>query len=113
MECEPLPNQWYRDLDTADQFQVVAVDEDGRAIEIQYLDGNIEEIDFDEWSERALDLIEPPEDWTASMDDVQRDDLGYSDTAMTSEDWVSPRREQREIAEEPEDGEQAQGWEED
>jgi hypothetical protein len=108
MDYEPLPNRWYQDLDSHDQFQVIAVDESERVVEIQHLDGDLEEIDMDEWFERKLELIEPPEDWTASMDHIERDDLGYSETGMTNEDWVGPKREQREVVEEEEREEEEQ-----
>jgi hypothetical protein len=34
--------------------------------------------------------VEPPEDWTGPVDDVETDDLGYSETAMRHSDWREP-----------------------
>jgi hypothetical protein len=53
-------------------------------------DGDLEEMDFDEWHQQSIEAIEPPEDWTGPVDDVERDDLGYSETDMTPEDWAEP-----------------------
>lgn len=92
-EYEPIVNQWYRQLDKGFQFQVVAVDEEENTVEIQHFDGDLEEFDFDTWEEMELELIEPPEDWTGGMDDIERDDLGYSETEMREGDWSAPSRE--------------------
>jgi hypothetical protein len=35
-----------------------------------------------------LEQVEAPEDWTAPLDDVEIDDLGYSETDMTTGDWT-------------------------
>jgi hypothetical protein len=86
----PVVSQWYRHLDKGQQFQVTAIDEDEGAVDIQHFDGDVEELDLDSWREFDIEAIEPPEDWTGPMDDVERDDLGYSDTGMTGADWGRP-----------------------
>lgn len=87
IEQEPIVNQWYRHLDKGHRFQVTAIDEDGNTVEIQHFDGDVEELDLDEWYELEVEPIEPPEDWTGPVDDVERDDLGYTETDMTPMDW--------------------------
>jgi hypothetical protein len=47
---------------------VVAIDRDDSTIELQYFDGTIEELDFDEWREEEIVAASPPEDWTGSVD---------------------------------------------
>lgn len=120
-EYEPIANQWYRHLDKGFQFQVVAVDEDERIVEIQYFDGDLEQLDLDAWAEMDLELIQPPEDWTGSVDDVETDDLGYTETDMSERDWSKPLEERGEQAEqgwsteseeEEEEGESEEGEEE-
>ncbi len=71
-------------------FEVVALDPDEQTIEIQYFDGDVEELDFDTWDEMVLEAAEPPEDWTGAFDEIERDDLGYSDVAMRPENWAGP-----------------------
>ncbi|ALP51996.1 hypothetical protein Tel_01925 [Candidatus Tenderia electrophaga] len=68
-------------------FEVVALDPDEQSIDIQYFDGEVEELDFDTWEEMVLEEAQPPEDWTGAFDEIERDDLGYSDTAMRPENW--------------------------
>lgn len=59
---EPIVNQWYRHLDKGRQFQVTAIDDEEDTVEIQYFDGDVEEIDLDSWYELDIEPIEPPED---------------------------------------------------
>ncbi|MEK7207519.1 MAG: DUF6763 family protein [Pseudomonadota bacterium] len=96
---EPIVSQWYQHLDKGQQFYVTALDEESGTVEIQHFDGDVDEMDLDDW--RALDIepIAPPEDWTGPMDKVVRDDLGYSETDMTSEDWAEPLEEKARPAE--------------
>lgn len=79
-ELRPDLGGWYQDLETGKAFQIVSVDEEQDTINIQYANGDIGEYDFASWGETALTGIEAPEDWSAPFDDVETDDLGYSDT---------------------------------
>ncbi len=103
-EVDPIVGNWYRHLDKGQSFEVVAIDEDRGAVEIQHFDGDLEEISFEGWYQLEIDLSEPPEDWTGAMDDIVRDDLGYSETEMQGEDWSEPLEEVKQTwrsAEEP------------
>lgn len=40
-------------------------------------------IDAETWALLPLERVEPPEDVTAPVDDIETDDLGYSETGMT------------------------------
>ena len=86
----PEIGQWYARADKGEQFRVVGRDDQSRTIEIQSFDGDVDEIDAEIWSTLPLERIEAPEDWTAPMDDVETDDLGYSDTGMKPADWGQP-----------------------
>jgi hypothetical protein len=92
-EQDPIVQNWYQFLDKGQIFRVVAVDEDSGYIEIQHYDGDVEEIDMDVWDELDIELIEPPEDWTGPVDYVERDDMGYTETGMSREDWSGSLRE--------------------
>lgn len=91
---KPIINQWYRHLDKGEEFQVVAVDENERTVEIQHFDGDVEEIGLEDWRVLNIEPIEPPEDWTGPMDDIERDDLGYTETGVEDEDWSGLSREE-------------------
>lgn len=68
-EYDPVKGQWYQSLEDDETFQVLSVDEDAELIEIQYADGDIEEIDYDTWTEMDLEKTEEPEGWSGSEDE--------------------------------------------
>jgi len=63
-EYEPVVGQWYENIEENDSFRVLSVDEDAELIKIEYLDGDIEEIEADIWAEFDLDKIDQPEGWS-------------------------------------------------
>ena len=83
----PDIGQWYAHTDKGELFQVVGRDDESRNIEIQYVDGDVDEIDAETWAGLPIERVEPPEDVTVSLDDIETDDLGYSETDMTEADW--------------------------
>ena len=80
---------WYQEPG-GQPFEVVAMDIEDATIEIQYFDGEVEELDVDTWSDMQLLSVEPPEDWTGAFDEIESDDLGYSDAVMHPENWSGP-----------------------
>jgi hypothetical protein len=101
----PAITQWYRHLDKGHQFQVVALDDEAGTIEIQHFDGDLEEIDAESWHGLDIEAIQPPEDWTGPMDVAEKDDLGYTETEMSDEDWLRPLEERGEYPEQEEGAE--------
>jgi hypothetical protein len=93
MKINPIVGDWYRHLDKGQMFQVVAMDENDALIELQRFDADIEEVDLSFWHGMDLEVIEAPGDWTGPMDNIERDDLGYSETAMLGSDWGGPLQE--------------------
>ncbi len=83
-------DQWYQRQDKGEAFLVTGYDDKSRTIEIQTFDGDVDEIDEEVWSTLPLEFAEPPENWTGPVDDVEVDDLGYSETDMTEADWSVP-----------------------
>jgi hypothetical protein len=84
---QPVTGQWYRHLDKGQPFRVLSVEKDKDLIETQHFDGDLEEFDFTAWFAMDLEPAAEPEDWTGPIDDVETDDLGYSETAMSEPDW--------------------------
>ena len=84
----PVIGQWYRlpDADKGQIFQVIDIDDAEQSVEVQYFDGNIEELPTDAWHTRVFESCAAPEDWTGPYDNIRRDDLGYSDTDASSDD---------------------------
>jgi hypothetical protein len=77
-DYEPVVGQWYENLEEEESFRVLTVDEDSELVEIEYLDGDIEEMDIESWHEMDLERIEQPEGWSESDDEDEADD---------DEDW--------------------------
>jgi len=84
---KPTIGNWYR-IQGSDSFEVVAYDEDDGTLELQYFDGTVEEMDIEDWhaakESGSLEEVEPPEDWSGSVDiDPEEDDargtLGYGE----------------------------------
>ena len=76
-DADPIIGNWYRNQETGNDFEVVALDEDAQTIEIQYFDGELEELDLEVWYDLPIDPIEAPEDWSGPFDELETDDLGY------------------------------------
>jgi hypothetical protein len=77
-DYEPVAGQWYENLEEEESFRVLSVDEDSELVEIEYLDGDIEEIDLETWHEMDLERTEEPEGWSESDDEDESED---------DEDW--------------------------
>jgi hypothetical protein len=87
----PEVGLWYAHRDKGQLFQVVAIDERERLVEIQNFDGDVDEIDFDGWHAMPLDLTDQPEDWSGPVDDADADDLGDgTESDLPARDWRSP-----------------------
>jgi hypothetical protein len=86
----PEIGQWYLHQDKGEMFLVTAFDDEARTIEIQNFDGDVDEIEAETWSTLPLERASEPEDWSGPVDDVEVDDLGYSETDMQAADWLEP-----------------------
>jgi len=73
-EYAPVPGKWYENREEEETFRVLSVDEDDELVEIEYLDGEIEELDLDTWHELDLEPTEEPEGWSDDADEDEDDD---------------------------------------
>ena len=85
---QPRLGDWYKSI-TSDRFEIVALDDDASTMEVQYFDGAVEEIDFDTWKDMEIVPIEPPEDWSGSMD-LQKEDYGVDLELTAPNDNINP-----------------------
>lgn len=83
----PIIGHWYKNSE-GQTFEVVALDPDENLVEIQHFGGEIDELDFDSWDSLGIEGIVAPEDWTGAYDDMERDDLGYTDMNLRPESQV-------------------------
>ena len=79
-DYDPEPGQWYEDLDREEIFKVISLDPDEASLRLQWLDGEVEEIDLDAWAEMDLELADEPEGWVDEEDDDEDED-------EDDEDW--------------------------
>ncbi|MGH8327287.1 MAG: DUF6763 family protein [Steroidobacteraceae bacterium] len=89
-DYEPVPGQWYENLEEEESFRVLAVDEDSELVEIEYLDGDIEEIDIEAWHEMDLEQTQEPEGWAASAkqeDGEEEEDEEEKEDEDEDDDW--------------------------
>jgi len=87
---EPQVSNWYRNLTTEQDFEVVAFEGDDGLIEIQYFDGNLEEIDIDSWYEMELNELSAPEDWSGPFEDNHPLFTLDDDNSAQAKQWSSP-----------------------
>jgi len=86
-EYEPVAGQWYENIDENESFRVLSVDEDSELIEIEYLDGDIEELDLETWQEFDLDKIDQPEGWSGADDDDEDEKEKKEEKDELEETW--------------------------
>ena len=87
-EYEPRIGDWYR-TPAGDTFEIVAFDEDDETVGVQYFDGTVEELDLDTWYDLDVDAVEPPEDWSGSLD-IEREDYGVDLDQTSNSLWSNP-----------------------
>ena len=80
----------------AQKFKVTALNNHAATVEIQYFDGNIDELDLDTWYGLDMERIEAPEDWTGPMDNLENDALKLVGTEMWCEVWEATYSEEDE-----------------
>lgn len=84
-DYEPVKGQWYQNVEEDDSFRVLSVDEDAELVELEYLDGELEEIDLDTWHEMDLERIAEPEGWAAEND--KDDEEEEDEEEDEDDDW--------------------------
>ncbi len=85
-DYDPVQGKWYQDLEENGIFQGLSVDPDEEIIELQYENGDIEEIDLDTWHELDLEHAEEPEGWSSDDDDDEEEDEDELDDE-DDDDW--------------------------
>lgn len=81
----PKIGQWYQDRESGQLFEIVAIDRDEGALQLQFLDGEISDCDLDSWAELALARAAEPEDWRSAFE-IDED----TETALHPIQWGNP-----------------------
>lgn len=77
----PVIGQWFG-RPSGTLFEVVAIDENARTVEIQQFDGTIDEVDIESWPDLLLVEISAPEDWSGAVDMDPEDFAGKSNSEI-------------------------------
>ena len=83
---EPTIGQWYQDIQQR-SFEVVACDDD--SIEIQFYDGNIEEVDKDNWRSLSVKVVAEPNDGLSPFEELDFDKGELIEEGFAPQDWSS------------------------
>lgn len=99
-DFEPAVGQWYENAEENESFRVISVDEDAELVEIEYLDGDVEELDMDTWAEFDLEKTEVPEGWSGADLNADEDD---DDEEDDEDDWDEDEDEDDDLDEDEEE----------
>ena len=120
-EVDPVVGSWYEHIERGQKFEVVDVDDERGVIEVQYANGEIDEMDIDDWYDLEIEPIEIPEERIGRSVVPSDQDSSYKDEAKgskPSDDW-SPRSkhpkrpgEENEAGEDEEEDDWADGLDE-
>lgn len=86
---KPVIGQWYYDRTNDREFEITSIDKEEGVLEIQYLEGENEEIDLDTWEDMNLAKIAEPDDWSQEEDETEKDDFDDLDDMDGDDDWDS------------------------
>ena len=86
-QLEPVVGKWYLDAELDEQFRVLAIDEEREVVEIQYLNGEADEIELEAWSDLDLEAAEPPDEENEDAEDDTRESRFGERDAGEADDW--------------------------
>lgn len=90
-DYDPVQGKWYEDLEENEIFKVLSVDPDQELVEVQYENGDIEEIDLDTWHELDLELSAEPEGWASddekAKEEEEEEEEDEDDWDEDDDDW--------------------------
>jgi hypothetical protein len=89
-DYDPVQGKWYEDLEENEVFKVLSVDPDQELVQVQYENGDIEEIDLDTWHELDLEQAEEPEGWASDKEaaaEEEEEEEDEDDWDEDDDDW--------------------------
>jgi hypothetical protein len=87
---QPVIGMWYWDFLLKKNFEVVALDEREGTVEIQYFEGEVEELEHDMWYQRRVVAVPPPEDWSGPYEVDKEEFYLLKNEENHPESWDSP-----------------------
>ena len=86
-DYDPIKGQWFEDLEENEIFRVLSVDPDEEIVEVQYENGDIEEMDLDTWHELDLERAEEPEGWASDEEEDKAEKKEAEEEDDDEDDW--------------------------
>ena len=86
----PVIGVWYWDLEHTERFEVVAEDKKGGLIEIQYFNGEIEELDIDTWFTMRVVSTNAPIDCSGPYEIEKEEQNELNDEPIHPDHWSDP-----------------------
>lgn len=87
---QPEVGLWYCDMDSRQQFEIVASDRPSATLELQYFTGEVEEIDLDTWYAMHVISIAPPKDWSGPYEVEKEQFSELGDDIYHPINWSDP-----------------------
>lgn len=84
----PFVGNWYVRADRPQPFQVVAVDDRGGTVDIEYFDGTVDEWPLSHWHGLEIEACEEPRDWSGALGDVEWDERPNGEPAPSRDETV-------------------------
>lgn len=72
IDAKPTLDAWY-ETEEGSVFRVTVINDKDNTIEIQSLDGNVDELGLDDWEDLAVKEVQAPEDWQGLLDETPTD----------------------------------------
>ncbi|MEM7084499.1 MAG: DUF6763 family protein [Pseudomonadota bacterium] len=82
----PIIGHWYTNRSGA-AFEVVAIDVDLNTIDIQFVDGTVDELDDERWAKTTVEEIETPNDCIVSPEGAA-DPETLTNEFVASNEWL-------------------------
>jgi hypothetical protein len=86
-DYDPIKGQWFEDLEENEVFRVLSVDPDEEIVEVQYENGDIEEMDLDTWHELDLERAQEPEGWASDEEEDKEVKKAEEEDDDDEDDW--------------------------
>ncbi len=84
----PIVGRWYQ-RPGRDIFEVVALDDKARTVELQFFDGTVDELDREAWDTAFIQKVEAPEDYSGSLD-LQDNQYDEKLDDLVTQTWDDP-----------------------
>lgn len=104
-DYDPVPGQWYEDLETSEVFQVVSLDPDHEVLRIHWLEGETEELDLEDWTAMDVEPTAAPEGWVdEDDDDLDEEEEEVEEEEDEDDDWDDDDDEDEDWDDDEDDG---------